>query len=113
MVAASDSMFQRSLKHHLPVKETAAGKVRVPTNSPKFKTLSPLIKTYASSLHSSAGKLSLTLAHLRLTLQSFEPLLPFLLQFRKFLKVVIKSICAVVGRQLVGRSHAYLCLHHD
>ena len=82
------------LKHHLPVKETAAGKVRIPTNSPKFKTLSPLIKTHASSLHTLLGTLS-DAGTLRLTLQSFEPLLPFLLQFRKFLKVIIKSICAV------------------
>ena len=82
------------LKHHLPVKETAAGKVRIPTNSPKFKSLSPLIKSHASSLHSLLGSLS-DPGTLRLTLQSFEPLLPFLLQFRKFLKTIIKSIATV------------------
>ena len=82
------------LTHYLPVKESAAGKVRIPTNSPKFKTLSPLIKTHASSLQSLLGNLS-DPGTLRLTLQSFEPLLPFLLQFRKFLKVVVKSITAV------------------
>ena len=82
------------LKHHLPVKETASGKVRIPTNSPKFKSLSPLIKSHASSLHSLLGSLS-DPGTLRLTLQSFEPLLPFLLQFRKFLKTIIKSIATV------------------
>ena len=83
-----------ALRHQLPVKETAAGKVRIDANSPKFKTLSPIIKTHTSALHSLLGSLS-DAATLRLTLQSFEPLLPYLLQFRKFLKVVIKSICAI------------------
>jgi nucleolar complex protein 2 len=82
------------LQHHLPVKESAAGKVRIPTDTPKFKTLSPLIKSHVSSLHYLLSHLSDS-ATLRLTLQSFEPLLPYLLQFRKFLKVIIKSISAI------------------
>ncbi|KAI1620601.1 Noc2p family-domain-containing protein [Exophiala viscosa] len=82
------------LSHHLPVKESAGGKVRVPTDSPKFKTLAPLIKSHASSLHYLLGRLSDTNT-LRLTLQSFEPLLPYLLQFRKFLKVIIKAVSSV------------------
>jgi nucleolar complex protein 2 len=82
------------LQHHLPVKESAAGKVRIPTDSPKFKTLSPLIKSHVSSLHYLLSHLSDS-ATLRLTLQSLEPLLPYLLQFRKFLKVIIKSISAI------------------
>lgn len=82
------------LQHHLPVKESAAGKIRIPTESPKFKTLSPLIKSHVSSLHYLLSHLSDS-ATLRLTLQSFEPLLPYLLQYRKFLKVIIKSISAI------------------
>jgi nucleolar complex protein 2 len=82
------------LQHHLPVKESAAGKVRIPTDSPKFKTLSPLIKSHVSSLHYLLSHLSDS-ATLRLTLQSLEPLLPYLLQFRKFLKVIIKSVSAI------------------
>jgi nucleolar complex protein 2 len=82
------------LQHHLPVKESAAGRVRIPTDSPKFKTLSPLIKSHVSSLHYLLSHLSDS-ATLRLTLQSLEPLLPYLLQFRKFLKVIIKSISAI------------------
>ncbi|KIV82287.1 hypothetical protein PV11_04408 [Exophiala sideris] len=82
------------LAHHLPIKESAGGKVRVPTDSPKFKTLAPLIKSHASSLHYLLGRLSDTNT-LRLTLQSFEPLLPYLLQFRKFLKVIIKSVASI------------------
>ncbi|KIX07779.1 uncharacterized protein Z518_02433 [Rhinocladiella mackenziei CBS 650.93] len=82
------------LAHHLPVKESAGGKVRVPTEIPKFKTLAPLIKSHASSLHCLLGHLSDTNT-LRLTLQSFEPLLPYLLQFRKFLKVITKAVASV------------------
>lgn len=82
------------LAHHLPVKESASGKLRIPTDSPKFKTLAPLIKSHASSLYHLLRSLSDTNT-LRLTLQSFEPLLPYLLQFRKFLKVITKAVASV------------------
>lgn len=82
------------LNHHLPVKETSAGKLRVPTESSKFKTLAPLIKSHASSLHHLLSHLS-DAGTLKLALQSFEPLLPYLLQFRKFLKVIIKTVSAI------------------
>ncbi|OCT49732.1 Nucleolar complex protein 2 [Cladophialophora carrionii] len=82
------------LSHHLPVKETVTGKLRIPTDSPKFKTLAPLIKSHASSLHYLLGHLSDTKT-LRLTLESFEPLLPYLLQFRKFLKVITRAVASI------------------
>jgi nucleolar complex protein 2 len=82
------------LAHHLPVKTSAGGKVRIPTDSPKFKTLAPLVKSHASSLHFLLGRLS-DAKTLRLALESFEPLLPYLLQFRKFLKVIIKTVASV------------------
>ena len=82
------------LNHHLPVKETNAGKLRIPTDSPKFKGLSPLIKSYASSLHFLLSNLS-DAATIKLVLQSLEPLLSYLLQFRKFLKVVVKTVSAI------------------
>lgn len=82
------------LAHHLPVKESAGGKVRVPTDSPKFKTLAPLVKSHASSLHYLLGRLSDTKTQ-KLTLQSLEPLLPYLLEFRKFLKVIIKTVSSI------------------
>lgn len=84
----------KALAHYLPVKESVSGKLRIATNDPKFKTLSPLIKTHATSLHSLLGNLSDS-GTMRLTLQSFEPLLPYLLQFRKFLKIIIKSISSI------------------
>jgi nucleolar complex protein 2 len=82
------------LNHHLPVKQSAGGKIRIPTETQKFKTLSPLIKTHASSLHYLLSHLS-DAATLKLALQSFEPLMPYLLQFRKFLKVIIKSVVSI------------------
>ncbi|KIW18795.1 hypothetical protein PV08_03084 [Exophiala spinifera] len=82
------------LSHHLPVKESSGGKVRVPTDSPKFKTLLPLIKSHTSSLHYLLGRLSDSKT-LRLTLQSFEPMLPYLLQIRKSLKVIIKAVASI------------------
>jgi nucleolar complex protein 2 len=82
------------LNYHLPIKQSAAGKVRTPTDTQKFKTLSPLIKSHASSLHYLMSHLSDT-ATLKLALQSLEPLVPYLLQFRKFLKVIIKSVVSI------------------
>lgn len=79
------------LNHHLPVKESAAGKVRVSTDSKKFKTLTPLLKSHTSSVHHLLATLS-DAATLKLTLSSIIPLLPYLLSFKKVLKNVIKSV---------------------
>ena len=80
------------LQHHLPVKESAAGKVRVATDTPKFKALSPVIKSYVSTINILLSQLS-DAATIRVTLQSLEPLLPYLLQFRQVLKLIVKSVC--------------------
>ena len=79
------------LNHHLPVKETGSGKVRVALDSKKFNTLTPLIKSHTSSVYKLLENLS-DAATLKLTLSSMEPMLPYLLQFRKLLKVLIKTI---------------------
>ncbi|KAL3467534.1 Noc2p family-domain-containing protein [Aspergillus heterothallicus] len=84
----------RVLSHHLPVKESASGKIRVSLDSKKFKTLTPLIKSYTSSVHKLLENLS-DEQTLKLTLSSIEPMLPYLLQFRKLLKVVIKTIVGI------------------
>ncbi|KAL2822366.1 ribosome assembly protein Noc2 [Aspergillus cavernicola] len=88
------SHVPKVLSHHLPVKETASGKVRVSLETRKFKTLTPLIKSYTSSVH----KLLVNLSDertLKLTLSSIEPMLPYLLQFRKLLKLVIKTVVGI------------------
>lgn len=84
----------KALQYHLPTKEAAGGKMRVPTDSKKFKSLTPLIKSYSSSVHHLLTTLS-DAPTLNLTLTSFEPLVPYLLQFRKFLKLVIRTIANV------------------
>ncbi|CAL3973636.1 unnamed protein product [Diplocarpon coronariae] len=82
------------LNHHIPVKETAAGKVRVSTDSKKFKTLTPLLKSYTSSLHHLLTALS-DAPTLKLTLSAVTPLLPYLLSFKKVLKNIVKTVVNV------------------
>ena len=84
----------RVLAHHLPVKESASGKVRVSLDSKKFKTLTPLIKSYISSVHELLSRLS-DAQTLKLTLSAIEPMLPYLLQFRKLLKVLVKTVVGI------------------
>ncbi|KAL3425083.1 Nucleolar complex protein 2 [Phlyctema vagabunda] len=79
------------LNHHLPVKENAGGKVRVPTDSKKFKTLTPLLKSHTSSVHHLLTTLS-DAPTLKLTLTAITPLLPYLLSFKKVLKNVVRSV---------------------
>merc|ERR1711977_168766 len=79
------------LNHHIPVKETAAGKVRVSTDSKKFKTLTALLKSYTSSVHHLLTALS-DAPTLKLTLPSITPLLPYLLSFKKVLKNIVKTV---------------------
>lgn len=79
------------LKHHVPVKETAHGRVQVPTNSKKFRILALLLKSFASAILHLLGTLSDD-ATLKLTLSALEPLVPYLLSFRKLLKTLIKTV---------------------
>ena len=77
--------------HHLPGKEMPNGKVKIATDSKKYKTLSPLLNSHAASLTHLLETLS-DEATLKLTLASIEPLLPYLLSFRKGLKGLVKTI---------------------
>ncbi|KAK2627487.1 hypothetical protein QTJ16_003453 [Diplocarpon rosae] len=79
------------LNHHVPVKETAAGRVRVSTDSKKFKTLTALLKSYSSSLHHLLTALS-DAQTLKLTLSAITPVLPYLLSFKKVLKHIVKAV---------------------
>jgi len=88
------NVVPKVLGHHLPVKETAAGKVKVSMDSKKFKTLTPLIKSYTSSVHQLLLNLS-DASTLKLTLAAMEPMLPYLLQFRKVLKTLIKTVVGI------------------
>ena len=82
------------LSHHLPAKETPSGKVRIATDSKKYRTLTPLLKTYSASIHHLMETLSDS-PTIKLTLSSLLPLLPYLLSFKKILKTLIKAIIEI------------------
>ncbi|KAK2594330.1 Nucleolar Complex 2 protein [Conoideocrella luteorostrata] len=79
------------MNHHLPVKESAAGKVYVQTETKKFKTLSLLLKSYTSSIMHLLGTLSDDKT-LKLTLSSITPILPYLLSFKKLMRALAKAV---------------------
>lgn len=97
------NVVPKVLTHHLPVKETASGKARVQMDSKKFKTLTPLIKSHTTSVHQLLGNLS-DASTLKLTLSSIEPMLPYLLQFRKLLKVVVKTVVGIWSDSSTGEA---------
>ncbi|KAL8758851.1 MAG: hypothetical protein Q9184_003800 [Pyrenodesmia sp. 2 TL-2023] len=78
------------LSHHLPAKESAAGKVRIATDSKKYRTLTPLLKSHSAAILHLIANLS-DAPTLKKTLDSLVPLLPYLLSFKKVLKILVKS----------------------
>ncbi|MCJ1379124.1 Nucleolar Complex 2 protein [Xylographa soralifera] len=82
------------LGHHLPIKETASGKVRFSTDTKKFRTLTPLLKSHATSVHHLLENL-FDAPTIKLTLASILPLLPYLLSFKKILKNLIKAVISI------------------
>ncbi|OAA81035.1 putative protein family UPF0120 [Akanthomyces lecanii RCEF 1005] len=79
------------INHHLPVKESASGRVYVQTDSKKFSTLSLLLKTYTSALMHLLGTLSDDRT-LKLALSAITPILPYLLSFKKLVKALAKAV---------------------
>ncbi|TWU76338.1 Nucleolar Complex 2 protein [Metarhizium rileyi] len=79
------------MNHHLPIKESASGRVYVPTETKKFRTLSLLLKSYTSSIMYLLGTLSDDKT-LKLTLSSLTPILPYLLSFKKLIKALAKAV---------------------
>ncbi|OJD35426.1 ribosome assembly protein noc2 [Diplodia corticola] len=82
------------LQHHLPVKESATGKVRVPTEGKKFSNMTPMLKSHATSVMHLLGSLS-DAATLRMTVSSLLPLLPYILSFKKLLRDLAKTIVSI------------------
>lgn len=78
------------LAHHLPAKESTSGKVRIATDSKKYRSLTPLLKSHAASVQHLLENLS-DAPTIMLTLSSLLPLLPYLLSFKKVLKSLIKT----------------------
>ena len=94
MLVTALEHVSKVLSHHLPAKETPSGKVRIATDSKKYRTLIPLLKTYASSIHHLMETLSDS-PTIKLTLSSLLPLLPYLLSFKKVLKALVKTIIEI------------------
>ncbi|KAI4184429.1 MAG: hypothetical protein L6R41_004742 [Letrouitia leprolyta] len=78
------------LRHHIPAKESSTGKVRIATDTKKFRTLTPLLKSHSAAVLYLLGNLS-DAPTLKKTLDSLVPLLPYLLSFKKVLRSLIKS----------------------
>ncbi|KAL8999326.1 MAG: hypothetical protein Q9188_005904 [Gyalolechia gomerana] len=78
------------LRHHVPAKESSTGKVRIATNTKKYRTLTPLLKSHSAAVLHLLESLS-DAPTLKKTLDSLVPLLPYLLSFKKVLKSLIKS----------------------
>ncbi|KAI1605336.1 hypothetical protein PtrCC142_002450 [Pyrenophora tritici-repentis] len=87
-------LVPKVLQHHLPVKESAGGRIRVPTDSKKFRTFTPLLKSHAVSIHHSLENLS-DAKTIQMTLESLECLLPYILSFKKIVREVIASVASV------------------
>ncbi|KAF2627542.1 ribosome assembly protein-like protein Noc2 [Macroventuria anomochaeta] len=82
------------LQHHLPAKESAGGKIRVPTDSKKFRTLTPLLKSHTVSIQHLLENLS-DASTLRMTLDSLLNLLPYILSFKKVVREIVKTVADV------------------
>lgn len=78
------------LSHHLPTKESISGKVRIATDSKKYRTLTPLLKSHSASIHHLLENLS-DAPTIKMTVLCLIPLLPYLLSFKKVLKTLIKT----------------------
>ncbi|KNG51858.1 nucleolar complex protein 2 [Stemphylium lycopersici] len=87
-------LVPKVLQHHLPVKESAGGRIRVPTDSKKFRTLTPLLKSHTVSMHHLLENLA-DAKTLKMTLDSLSSLLPYILSFKKIVREVTRSVAAV------------------
>ncbi|KAG9205564.1 Nucleolar Complex 2 protein [Epicoccum nigrum] len=100
------------LQHHLPAKETAGGKIRVSTDSKKFRTLTPLLKSHTVSIQHLLENLS-DASTLRMTLDSLLDLLPYILSFKKVVREIVKTVAQVwsdSSNNEVSRLSAFLVL---
>ncbi|CAF9925137.1 MAG: Nucleolar Complex 2 protein [Heterodermia speciosa] len=78
------------LRHHLPVQELASGKIRIATESKKYRNTIPLLKIHAASIQRLLENLS-DASTTKLTVSSLIPLLPYLLSHKKVLRGLCKT----------------------
>ncbi|KAI5798960.1 Noc2p family-domain-containing protein [Geopyxis carbonaria] len=82
------------LNHHLPIKESQSGKIRVSTETKKYRTLTPLLKSHSASLLHLLPMLTDAPTQ-KLLLNSTLSLVPYFLTFRKFLKSFLKAVVEI------------------
>lgn len=90
LLVATLEHLPKVLAYHLPAKESSSGKVRIATDSKKFRTLTPLLKSHSASVHHLLENLS-DAPTIKLTISSLIPLLPYILSFKKIIKSLIKT----------------------
>ncbi|KAI9709630.1 MAG: Nucleolar Complex 2 protein [Chrysothrix sp. TS-e1954] len=82
------------LRHHVPLKDLPNGKIRLSTETKKFRTLTPLLKSHALAVQhllenlSDSATTSTALTHLL-------AIVPYLLSFKKLLRGVSRTISTV------------------
>ncbi|KAJ4988842.1 ribosome assembly protein [Stagonosporopsis vannaccii] len=106
------TLVPKVLQHHLPAKESAGGKIRVPADSKKFRTLTPLLKSHTVSIQHLLENLS-DASTLRMTLDSLLNLLPYILSFKKVVREIVKTVAGVwsdSSNNEVTRLSAFLVL---
>lgn len=106
------TLVPKVLQHHLPAKESAGGKIRVSTDSKKFRTLTPLLRSHTVSIQHLLENLS-DASTLRMTLDSLLNLLPYILSFKKVVREMVKTVAGVwsdSSNNEVTRLSAFLVL---
>ncbi|KAJ4333677.1 Nucleolar Complex 2 protein [Didymella glomerata] len=106
------TLVPKVLNHHLPAKESAGGKIRIPTDSKKFRTMTPLLKSHTVSIQHLLENLS-DASTLRMTLDSLLNLLPYILSFKKVVREIVKTVAGVwsdSSNNEVTRLSAFLVL---
>ena len=104
LVTALDHV-PKVLTHHIPPKKSAPGKVRISTDSKKFRSLVPTLKSYATSIHHLLETLSDS-PTIKLTLNALQPLLPYILSFSKFLRQLLATVIAIWASPISKASEA-------
>ena len=95
------------LTHHIPPKELPSGKVRIATDSKKFRSLSPLLKSYSASIHHLLESLS-DPPTIKMTLNALHPLIPYLLSFKKLLQNLTTTVVSLWSSTTATSSEATL-----
>lgn len=84
------------LNHHIPAKENGAGKVKLPSNAPKFAVLQPLIKSYILNLLHMVQELPDDNMKYLVVSESHK-IIPYVLSQRKLMKDFSKVMLELWG----------------